>query len=109
MEERERHYGFMHNVEMWVRVCGGVAQVGFKLGYDIPKNVGMTMQGLKRKRGVSVFKTSWRPWRTWREKGIRAIDAGDCSLPAFAAPRRVGARRCRSYLGPGRGGDEALG
>jgi len=27
VEERERHYGFMHNVEMWVRtcVCGGGA------------------------------------------------------------------------------------
>ncbi len=37
-----RHYGFMHNVEMWVRASGG-AQVGFRVGYDIPKNVGMTM------------------------------------------------------------------
>jgi len=43
VEKREEHYGFMHNVEMWVRASGGVAQVGFRIGYDIPKNVGMTM------------------------------------------------------------------
>jgi len=44
-----------------VRVCVVGAQVGFRVGYDIPKNVGMTMQGLKGKGGVSVFKVSWRP------------------------------------------------
>ena len=44
-----RHYGFMHNVEMWVRTCVCVvgAQVGFRVGYDIPKNVGMTMARAK--------------------------------------------------------------
>ena len=40
---------------------GEVAQVGFRVGHDIPKNVGMTMQGLKGKGGVSVFKITWRP------------------------------------------------
>jgi hypothetical protein len=25
----EEHYGFMHNVEMWARVCGGESAGGF--------------------------------------------------------------------------------
>ena len=57
----------------------GVAQVGFKVGYDIPKNVGMTRQWLKGKHGSPVFKVSWRPWRTLREKGIRVTEVADCS------------------------------
>ncbi|MEI7721614.1 MAG: hypothetical protein WCJ23_06520 [Verrucomicrobiota bacterium] len=58
----DEHYGFMHNVEMW-GWGEELAQVGFRVGYDIPKNVGMTMQGLKGKGGVSVFEITWRPWR----------------------------------------------
>ena len=54
----EEHYGFMHNVEMWGRVCGGTAQVGFRVGYDIPKNVGMTMARAKGEAWFPVFKVS---------------------------------------------------
>jgi len=42
VEEQEEHYGFMHNVEMW-GWGEELAQVDFRVGYDIPKNVGMTM------------------------------------------------------------------
>ena len=39
--------------------CGyGSAQVGFRVGYDIPKNVGMTMASVKGKGGVPVLKVS---------------------------------------------------
>ena len=54
----EEHYGFMHNVEMWVRVCvwdGAGGQVGFKIGYEIPKNVGMTMARAKGEGWCSSF------------------------------------------------------
>jgi len=30
--------------------------VGYRVGYDIPKNVGMTMPMTKGRRGVPVFK-----------------------------------------------------
>jgi len=37
-------------------VCvGGTAQVGFRVGYDIPKNVGMTMARAKGEGWCSSF------------------------------------------------------
>ena len=45
--EREEHYGFMHNVEM----CVWVVQLDLRVGYDIPKNVGMTMGEVETRGG----------------------------------------------------------
>ena len=47
MEEREEHYGFMHNVEM----CLGVVQLDLRVGYDITKRLGMTMGEVEARSG----------------------------------------------------------
>ena len=47
VEEREEHYGFMHNVEM----CLGVVQLDLRVGYDITKRLGMTMGEVEARSG----------------------------------------------------------
>jgi len=50
--QREEHYGFMHNVEMWVRVCGVEEREGH---YGFMHNVEMWVRTCVCGGGASGF------------------------------------------------------